>query len=88
MLSINNLSISFFSENKETEVVKSVSYNLFENEILGIVGESGSGKSVSTLAVLGLLPKTISKITSGSILDFSRTYEFFKSIYDLRQANH
>ena len=38
------------------------------NEILGIVGESGSGKSVSTLAILGLLPKNISKITNGSIL--------------------
>jgi peptide/nickel transport system ATP-binding protein len=35
---------------------------------LGIVGESGSGKSVSSLAILGLLPKRISKITSGTIV--------------------
>jgi len=39
---------------------------LQDNEILGIVGESGSGKSISTLAVLGLLPKN-ARITSGSI---------------------
>ena len=36
-------------------------------KILGIVGESGSGKSVSSLAILGLLSKKISKINSGSI---------------------
>jgi len=64
VLSINNLSISF----GENEVIHTISYHLNQNEILGIVGESGSGKSVSSLAILGLLPKKISKITSGSIL--------------------
>ena len=64
MLSINNLSISF----GENEVIHAISYQLNQNEILGIVGESGSGKSVSSLAILGLLPKKISKITSGSIV--------------------
>ncbi len=68
ILSINNLSISFSSEGIENQVIKSISYDLYENEILGIVGESGSGKSVSSLAILGLLPKRISKITEGSIL--------------------
>lgn len=68
ILSINNLSISFSSEGIETQVIKSISYDLYQNEILGIVGESGSGKSVSSLAILGLLPKYISKISSGSIL--------------------
>jgi len=68
ILSINNLSISFYSEGNENHVIKSISYDLAQNEILGIVGESGSGKSVSSLAILGLLPKQISRITSGSIL--------------------
>ncbi|WP_282134807.1 ABC transporter ATP-binding protein [Seonamhaeicola maritimus] len=63
ILSVKNLSISFGSN----EVIHNISYKLNENEILGIVGESGSGKSVSSLAILGLLPKGISKITSGSI---------------------
>ena len=67
-MSIKDLSISFFSNKKETKIIHSISYNLNRNEILGIVGESGSGKSVSSLAVLGLLPKKISKITSGSII--------------------
>lgn len=63
ILSIKNLSISF----GKNDVIHNISYNLYENEILGIVGESGSGKSVSSLAILGLLPKVISKITSGNI---------------------
>ena len=44
-----------------------VSYQLKKNEILGIVGESGSGKSVSSLAILGLLPKKQAKFNSGEI---------------------
>ncbi|MDO5969166.1 ABC transporter ATP-binding protein [Flavivirga aquimarina] len=63
ILNIKDLSISF----GENEVIHNISYHLNKNEILGIVGESGSGKSVSSLAILGLLPKNISKITSGSI---------------------
>ena len=63
VLSIKNLSISF----GENEVIHHISYQLNQNEILGIVGESGSGKSVSSLAILGLLPNKTSKIT-GSII--------------------
>ncbi len=64
ILEVDNLSISFGSN----EVIHNISYTLYENEILGIVGESGSGKSVSSLAILGLLPKGISKIKNGSII--------------------
>ena len=67
LLSIRDLSISFVSNRKEQKVIHNISYNLYKNEILGIVGESGSGKSVSSLAIMGLLPKKISKITSGDI---------------------
>jgi len=68
LLTVKNLSISFLSQGETKEIIHNISYNLNTNEILGIVGESGSGKSVSSLAILGLLPKKISKITNGSIL--------------------
>lgn len=68
LLSIKNISISFLSNKIEKEIIRDISFHLNSNEILGIVGESGSGKSVSSLAILGLLPKRISKITQGSIL--------------------
>ena len=64
ILKVNNLNIAFGNN----EVIHNISYHLNKNEILGIVGESGSGKSVSSLAILGLLPIKISKITNGSII--------------------
>ncbi|WP_298365016.1 ABC transporter ATP-binding protein [uncultured Lutibacter sp.] len=55
MLSVQNLSISFQSNNEINTVVHNISFNLLPQQILGIVGESGSGKSVTSLAILGLL---------------------------------
>tara|TARA_R100000322_G_scaffold62211_1_gene38629 strand:+ start:1504 stop:3198 length:1695 start_codon:yes stop_codon:yes gene_type:complete len=68
MLTVQNLTIAFKSQDDFIPVVNNISFNLKPNEILGVVGESGSGKSVSTLAISGLLPKKISKITSGNII--------------------
>ena len=67
ILLVKNLSISFDSHQGENQVLFDVSYQLKKNEILGIVGESGSGKSVSSLAILGLLPKKQTKYNSGEI---------------------
>jgi peptide/nickel transport system ATP-binding protein len=68
LISIKNLSISFKKDSFERNVVQNVSFSLKKNEILGIVGESGSGKSVTSLAIMGLLPKHISVISSGEII--------------------
>ena len=68
LLEVKNLSISLTSDGQQNEIIHQMSYDLYPNEILGIVGESGSGKSVSSLAILGLLPKQILEITSGTIL--------------------
>jgi peptide/nickel transport system ATP-binding protein len=63
LIQVKDLHISF----GEKEVIKGISYSLNKNEILGIVGESGSGKSVSSLALMGLLPNKLATITSGTI---------------------
>ncbi|CAM1354663.1 ABC transporter ATP-binding protein [Tenacibaculum ascidiaceicola] len=55
MLEVKNLEISF---KNSQPLVQQVSFNVEKNKTLGIVGESGSGKSISSLAILGLLPKT------------------------------
>lgn len=57
MLEIKNLHISFLTEEGEKTIVSDLSFGVDENEILGIVGESGSGKSITSLSILGLLPK-------------------------------
>lgn len=57
MLTVQNLSIAFKSASELTTVVHNISFELQQQQILGIVGESGSGKSVTSLAILGLLDK-------------------------------
>ncbi|MCG8733252.1 ABC transporter ATP-binding protein [Tenacibaculum finnmarkense] len=54
MLQVKNLEISF---KNAASVIQEVSFNVQQTQILGIVGESGSGKSITSLAILGLLPK-------------------------------
>ena len=58
LLSVENLHVSFPSEDGLVLAVRGVSYELRRNEVFGIVGESGSGKSVSQMALMGLLPRT------------------------------
>jgi oligopeptide/dipeptide ABC transporter ATP-binding protein len=65
MLEVENLSVDFPTEDGIVHAVRGVSYQLMPREVLGIVGESGSGKSVTSLAVLGLLPK--SAVITGSV---------------------
>lgn len=68
LLSIENLSIDFLSEQQTTHAVKNISLQVNRGEILAIVGESGSGKSVTSLSVLQLLPKPPAKFSNGKII--------------------
>src|SRR3954447_22870806 len=58
VLEIEDLHVTFSTEEGEVQAVRGVDLQVYENEVLGIVGESGSGKSVTMLAVMGLLPNT------------------------------
>ncbi|MDD3337334.1 MAG: ABC transporter ATP-binding protein [Lachnospiraceae bacterium] len=70
-LEINNLSVSFFTADGETEAVRDVSLSLRQGEVLALVGESGCGKSVFCKAIMGLLSKD-ARIKSGEILKDDR----------------
>jgi oligopeptide/dipeptide ABC transporter ATP-binding protein len=66
ILSVKDLHVTFRTDDGDVKAVDGVSYDVKENEILGVVGESGSGKSVSSLAIMGLLPA--SATVTGEIL--------------------
>ncbi|MGY2080518.1 ABC transporter ATP-binding protein [Modestobacter sp. SYSU DS0657] len=56
LLEVTDLNVRFPTEDGLVHAVRGVDYTLRSGEVLGIVGESGSGKSVTSLAVMGLLP--------------------------------
>ncbi len=70
ILEVKDLSIAFGGRT----VVEKVNFSLERGRTLGIVGESGSGKSVSTLALMGLLPKQAS-VTGSAFLSQSKQKE-------------
>jgi oligopeptide/dipeptide ABC transporter ATP-binding protein len=65
VLVVEDLEVDFPTEDGVVHAVRGLSYELFPREVLGIVGESGSGKSVSSMALMGLLPRTAQ--VSGSV---------------------
>ncbi|NYD77808.1 dipeptide ABC transporter ATP-binding protein [Arthrobacter cupressi] len=65
VLSVRDLNVRFNSENGVVHAVRSVDFDLMAGKTLGIVGESGSGKSVTSMAIMGLLPETAD--ISGSV---------------------
>ena len=68
LLSVRDLHVTFGSGERTVHAVNGISYDLEEGETLGVVGESGCGKSVSSLALMRLLPKPSSTVTAERIL--------------------
>ncbi len=66
LLEVKNLSIQFPEAHGEVNVVDNVSFSVRPGETMGLVGESGCGKSITSMAIMGLLPKTAK--LSGEIL--------------------
>ncbi|EOS78743.1 oligopeptide/dipeptide ABC transporter, ATP-binding protein domain [Dorea sp. 5-2] len=68
LLNVEHLTTVFRTYEGEVTAVNDVSFYVKKGEILGLVGESGCGKSVTSLSVMGLLPRKNSRIRSGSIV--------------------
>lgn len=71
LLEVEHLGVNFKSADGQlVQAVKGLSFNLAYEQILAVVGESGSGKSVSSLAIMGLLPPRSATIDPASQVRF------------------
>ncbi|MEL6327217.1 MAG: ATP-binding cassette domain-containing protein, partial [Cyanobacteria bacterium J06626_23] len=68
ILDVRNLKVDFETDSGVIHAVDDISFQVKRGQTLGIVGESGSGKSVTSLAVMGLVPSPPGRVTSGEIL--------------------
>src|ERR671933_2907764 len=70
LLAVENLRVTFAGDDgRETLAVDGVEFALERGRTLGLVGESGCGKSVTSLAIMGLLPKANARVSGAVRLD-------------------
>ncbi len=66
ILEIKDLEVAIPEDDGDVNIVNGISLSVSKGKTLGIVGESGCGKSLTSLSIMGLLPKNL-KINNGSI---------------------
>ncbi|MFV2050324.1 ABC transporter ATP-binding protein [Metabacillus sp. YM-086] len=71
LLEVKDLEVRFKKDRKFVSTINGVSFNVMPGETVGIVGESGCGKSVTSLSVMGLLPKEYSQLGENSSIEFN-----------------
>ena len=89
ILDVKDLHVTFTTYGGTVQAVRGVDFHLNKGETLAIVGESGCGKSVTSNAVMKLIPSPPGKITSGRILfkgqDITKLHE--KKMRSIRGVN-
>ena len=68
VLRVEELCVSVRTEGGLKPLVQDLSFTLAKGETLAIAGESGSGKSITSLAIMGLLPPPAVRVTGGRVL--------------------
>ncbi len=74
ILTLNNVSLTYFSDNGETNALNNISFGIKEGEFLSIVGPSGCGKTTILSIISGLLKPTSGTLTSDKPNFFEENY--------------
>ncbi len=67
LLAVEGLCIDFATDNGWVRVVEDVTFEVGRSETVGLVGESGSGKTVTSLAIMGLIPTPPGRVSAGRV---------------------
>lgn len=87
LLKVDDLHVRIGTRGRQVHAVRGISFEIRRGETLSIVGESGCGKSMTSLALMGLLPRTARRTTDGIVLDGQRIDTLTDSaMSDLRGA--
>ncbi|MGE7839005.1 ABC transporter ATP-binding protein [Viridibacillus arvi] len=84
ILQVEDLQVTFTTFGGVVQAVRGVTFDLHKGETLAIVGESGCGKSVTSNAIMGLIPQPPGKITNGKVVFKGKNLTSFKKS-DLRK---
>ena len=85
LLDVRGLRTHFFTSDGVVKAVDSVDLSVYRGEVLGVVGESGCGKSVTSLSIMGLVPRPGEVVSGGVHFDGRNLLEMSRSeLADLR----
>ena len=66
-LEVKNLSVQYQTDDDIVHAINNVNFSVGKGQTVGLVGETGAGKTTLALSIMGLLPKGIGQVTSGSV---------------------
>lgn len=86
VLSVENLATEFTTDDGVVRVLDGVSFQVPRGKTLGIVGESGCGKSVTSMSIMGLLPRPYGQVVDGKVIyrDQDLTKLSAEKLYEMR----